>query len=47
MLKLHPGIKFHNGEPFDAQAVVDNIDAYKKGTLSSLALEPMLADVTS
>ena len=44
VLKLHPGIKFHNGEDFDAQAVADNIEAYKKGTLSSLALEPMLGD---
>src|SRR5690242_15267437 len=36
VLKLHPGVKFHNGEDFNAQAVVDNMDAYKKGTLSSL-----------
>ncbi|MGZ4683856.1 MAG: ABC transporter substrate-binding protein, partial [Acidimicrobiales bacterium] len=44
VLKLHPGITFHNGEPFDAQAVVDNMEAYKKGTLSSLALGPMIGD---
>ena len=30
VIKLHPGIKFHNGEAFDAQAVVDNMEAYKR-----------------
>jgi peptide/nickel transport system substrate-binding protein len=44
VLKLHPGITFHNGEPFDATAVIANIEAYKKGTLSSLALQPMFAE---
>jgi len=46
VLKLHPGITFQNGEKFDAQAVADNIDAYKKGTLSSLALAPMFNEST-
>ena len=43
VINLHPGITFQNGEKFDAAAVAANLEAYKKGTLSSLALEPMLA----
>jgi len=46
VIKLHPGITFHDGEPFDAQAVVDNVAAFQKGALTSLLLEPMLAGAT-
>jgi ABC-type transport system substrate-binding protein len=42
-IKLHPGITFHDGEPFDAAAVVANLEAYQDGVLSSLALQPMFA----
>ncbi len=42
VLKLHPGIRFHDGEPFDAQAVVDNVDAYTNGAITGLLLQPML-----
>jgi ABC-type transport system substrate-binding protein len=43
VLELHPGITFHDGQPFDAQAVVDNIDAYRTGSITGLVLQPMLA----
>ena len=45
-LNLHPGIKFQDGTPFDAAAVKKNIDYYKTGTLSGIALSPILGDVT-
>jgi len=45
-IKLHPGVKFHDGTPFDAAAVKKNIDYYKTGTLSGIALSPILGDVT-
>jgi peptide/nickel transport system substrate-binding protein len=42
VLKLHPGISFHDGTPFDAQAVVDNVDAYTNGAITGLLLQPMV-----
>jgi peptide/nickel transport system substrate-binding protein len=46
IIKLHPGVKFHDGTDFDAAAVKKNIDYYKTGTLSGIALSPILGDVT-
>jgi peptide/nickel transport system substrate-binding protein len=37
-IKLRAGISFHNGEPLDAAAVKKNIDAARKGVLTSQAL---------
>lgn len=34
---LRPGISFHDGEPFNAAAVVQNLDAYRNGPLWSSA----------
>ena len=45
-IKLHPGVKFHDGTPFDAAAVKKNIDYYKTGTLSGIALSPVIGDTT-
>src|SRR4051794_17083254 len=44
VIKLHPGVKFHDGSDFDAAAVKKNIDYYKTGTLSGIALSPMIGD---
>ncbi len=45
VVNLQPGIKFQDGEAFNADAVVLNINSYVKGTLSGLALGPMFKDV--
>jgi peptide/nickel transport system substrate-binding protein len=45
-LNLHPGVKFQDGTDFDAAAVKKNIDYYKTGTLSGIALSPILGDIT-
>jgi peptide/nickel transport system substrate-binding protein len=37
-VKLRPGIKFHNGEPFNAAVVKRNLDTFRQGILFSLAL---------
>lgn len=39
-IKARPGIKFHNGEPFNAAAIKQNLDAQKKGSVTALALIP-------
>ena len=44
VIKLHPGVKFHDGTAFDAAAVKKNIDYYKTGTLSGIALSPMIGE---
>ncbi len=45
VIDLQPGITFQDGEPFDAAAVVQNIDLYTHGTLAAVALGPLFAAV--
>jgi ABC-type transport system substrate-binding protein len=40
-IKLRPGIKFHNGEPLNADAVVLHFDRLKKSFLTGQAFTPM------
>jgi ABC-type transport system substrate-binding protein len=44
VINLQPNIQFQDGEPFNADAVVQNIKTYANGPLSSLAIGPMFAD---
>jgi peptide/nickel transport system substrate-binding protein len=44
-IKLRPNIKFHNGEPLNADAVKQNMDAWKKGRLFQFVYSNM-GDVT-
>ena len=44
VINLQPGITFQDGTPFNADAVVKNINAYAKGPLSGLAIGPMFKD---
>ncbi|MCX7622013.1 MAG: ABC transporter substrate-binding protein [Acidimicrobiales bacterium] len=40
-IKARPGIKFHDGEPFNADAIKINIEQRVKSALSAVALEPV------
>ena len=45
VIHLHPNVKFQNGEDFTADVVKKNIEFYLNGTLSKIALEPMIDGV--
>jgi peptide/nickel transport system substrate-binding protein len=44
-ITLRPGIKFHDGEPLDANAVAQNINAWRKGVLLQFVYQN-ISDVT-
>jgi peptide/nickel transport system substrate-binding protein len=44
VINLQTGVTFQDGTPFDANAVVQNIEAASKGPLSGLAIGPMFKD---
>jgi ABC-type transport system substrate-binding protein len=41
VVKLRPGVQFQDGTPFNAQAVVDNFDAYLASPFYTLTLGPI------
>ena len=45
VIHLHPGVTFQNGEAFTADVVKKNIEFYLSGTLSKIALGPMIDGV--
>ncbi len=45
VINLQSGVTFQDGEPFNADAVVLNINTYAKGPLSGLAIGPMFKTV--
>jgi peptide/nickel transport system substrate-binding protein len=45
VIDLQTGVKFQDGEDFNADSVVLNINTYAKGPLSGLAIGPMFKDV--
>ena len=42
---LRNGVTFHDGTPFDAQAVKDNLDFIVTAPLSSVAMKPLFGEV--
>jgi peptide/nickel transport system substrate-binding protein len=44
-IKIHPDVKFQNGEALTADVVKRNLDFYTTGALTQLALSPMIKDV--
>jgi peptide/nickel transport system substrate-binding protein len=44
-LNLRSGVTFHDGSPFDAQAVKDNLDFIVTAPLSSVAMKPLFKEV--
>jgi peptide/nickel transport system substrate-binding protein len=44
---LHKGVKFQDGSPFNAQAVVDNFEAIKASTYNPAFAKSLFANVTS
>jgi len=45
-IKLHSGIKFHNGEPLDSTAIVKNLEADKSSIITSKAM-PWVDTITA
>ena len=45
VIHLHPGVTFQDGEAFTADVVKKNIEFYLSGTLSKIALGPMIDGV--
>jgi ABC-type transport system substrate-binding protein len=43
-IKIHPGIKFQNGEAFDAKALKENIDAVQNLPVTGVAVQGVMKD---
>jgi ABC-type transport system substrate-binding protein len=46
-IALRQGVKFHNGDPFNAQVVVENYQAAAADTTVGLAIRPIIASVVA